>query len=190
MDGDCTALTTVSGTVIVDEGDAAEGATVSWLGSTLSTTTDASGRFSFEVPVGNLFLQASKAGTWGSIELFWTEGASDLELDIVPDESFEEHFPGIDLDATKGVVEITFNNHSGMGGESATLSANGMSMSDELPPGPWPWLGFANVDVTDELTVRPMGAEGVNTCVLQVPGTLYPVRAKFLTGVEAMCTPL
>jgi len=189
-DGVCTALTTVSGTVIEDEVEAAEGATVSWLGSTLSATTDESGAFSFEVPVGNLFLQTSKAGTWGYIELIWTEGASELELGLESDEGLAEVFSGVDLDATKGILDVIFNNHSGMGGESATLSANGMLMSDELPPGPEPWLAFPNVDVTDELTVTPMGAEGVNRCVLQVPGTVYPVVAKFITGVEVTCTPL
>jgi len=201
MDGDCTALTTVSGAVIVDEVEAADGATVSWLGSTLSTTTDESGAFSFEVPVGNLFLQASKAGTWGDISLYWTEGASDLEINVTSDAGLAEVFPQVDLDATKGIVDVGFLNYSRMGGESATISEAYESswvqdgnlnnvMSDALVRGGFPWLGFVNVDVTDELTVTPMGAEDVNTCSLRVPGTVYPVVAKFITGVEVMCTPL
>jgi hypothetical protein len=201
MDGACTALTTVSGTVIVDEVEAAEGATVSWLGSTLSATTDESGAFSFEVPVGNLFLQTSKAGTWGYIELVWTEGASELELGLESDAGLAEVFPEVDLDATKGIVDIGFLNHSRMGGESATISeayesswvedeSGNNVMSNALVWGGFPWLDFVNVDVTDELTVMPRGAEGVNRCVLQVPGTVYPVVAKFITGVEVMCTPL
>jgi len=201
LDGVCTALTTVSGTVFVDEVDAAVGATVSWLGSTLSTTADESGTFSFEVPVGNLFLQASRAGTWGDISLYGTEGASDLEINITSDAGLAEVFPEVDLDATKGIVDVGFLNYSRMGGESATVSEAydsswvqdvnlNMVMSDALVRGGFPWLAFVNVDVTDELTVRPMGAVGVNTCSLLVPGTVYPVVAKFVTGVDVICTPL
>ncbi|TNF63265.1 MAG: hypothetical protein EP303_02895 [Deltaproteobacteria bacterium] len=49
---------------------------VSWLETALSTTTDAWGRFSLELPMGNLFLQTSKAGTWGEIKLVGTRRAS------------------------------------------------------------------------------------------------------------------
>lgn len=203
MDGECTALTTVSGTVVVDEVEAAEGATVSWLGSTLSTTADESGAFSFEVPVGNLFLQASKAGTWGDISLYWTEGASELEINITSDAGLEDVLSGtgVDIDATKGIVDVGFLNYSRMGGESATISEAYDSswvqdanlnnvMSNALVRDGFPWLGFVNVVVTDELTVSPAGAEGVNMCGLLVPGTVYPVLAKFVTGVDVMCTPL
>jgi hypothetical protein len=206
LDAVCTALVTVSGTVTLDEngsGSPAEGATVSWLGTSLSTTTDASGRFSLELPIGNLFLRTSKAGTWGEIQLVWTAGASDLEFGVISDAELAQWWQdlGVDVDTTKGGVGVTFLEFSGLGGESAILSerydsswaedANDtLVMSHELLPGRWPWLDFVNVDPTEELTVMPMGAEGVNTCSLQVPGTVYPVRAKFLTGVEVLCTPL
>jgi hypothetical protein len=204
MDGVCTALTTVSGAVIVDEVEAADGATVSWLGSTLSTTTDESGAFSFEVPVGNLFLQASKAGTWGEIRLELTPGASELGFDLTSDavvaQDWQDWF-GVDADTTKGVVEVAFFEFSGLGGEGATLSAryhsswagnanNTLVMSNELLRGGGDGIVFVNVDPTEEATVMPSGAEGVNTCGLQVPGTLYPVVAKFHTSVLATCTPL
>jgi len=53
-----------------------------------------------------------------------------------------------------------------MGGESATISEAYDSswvedenlnnvMSNALVEGGFPWLGFVNVDVTDELTVKP-----------------------------------
>ena len=63
-------------------------------------------------------------------------------------------------------------------------------MSDKLLPYGDSTLQFWNVDLTQELTVTPMGVEGVNQCRLSMPGTLYPVIAKAATFVIPVCEPV
>jgi hypothetical protein len=208
LDGDCTALTTVSGTVRLHPDDVgpsvpAADATVSVVGTSLSTTTDDDGNFSFDVFAGDWFLHASKEGTWTRIDLHNvpTSGSQDLSLSVTADAvmtQFEQAL-GRNIDDTKGAVWMDFYpGHSGLGGETATLSesyefgstpgANGEPvLSDKLLPDGDSTLQFWNVDLTQELTVTPMGVEGVNQCRLSMPGTLYPVIAKAATFVIPHC---
>jgi hypothetical protein len=113
-----------------------------------------------------------------------------------------EQAVGQNIDDTKGAVWMDFYpSHSGLGGETATLSesygfattedANGnFVLSDKLLPDGDSTLQFWNVDLTQELTVMPMGVEGVNQCRLSMPGTLYPVIAKAATFVIPVCEPV
>ncbi len=207
LDGACTALTAVSGEVILltDLGPStpAADATVSVVGTSLSTTTDDDGNFSFDVFAGDWFLHASKEGTWTRINLHNvpTSGTQDLHLSVTADAvvaQFEQAV-GRKIDDTKGAVWMDFYpGQSGLGGETATLSepydfattedANGnFVLSDKLLPDDSSTLQFWNVDLTQELTVTPMGVEGVNQCRLSMPGTLYPVIAKSATFVDTFC---
>lgn len=212
LDGDCTALTTASGTVrlhpdlYVGASVPAADVTVSVVGTLLSTTTDDDGNFSFDVFAGDWFLHPSKEGTWSRIDLHNvpTSGAQDLHLSVNADAvvaQFEQAV-GRRIDDTKGAVWMDFYpDHSGIGGETATLSesydfgstpgANGEPvLSDKLLPYGDSTLQFWNVDLTQELIVTPMGVEGVNQCRLYEPGTLYPVIAKAATFVIPVCEPV
>ena len=210
LGGACTVLTTVSGTVTVQEsldmGSPAAGATVSVRETSLSTTTDEFGDFSFDVFPGVWFFESSKENTWGFIELYDVpaEGRSDLEVVVAADAfvtQLEEALM-VDIDDTKGMVTLLFEPAGGMGGETATLSepydllltfdADGEPvLSDEVLPGDEaPILSFVGVDLTEELTLTPVGVDGVNACDLEYRGAVYPVMAKTITVVDAECAPL
>ena len=210
LDGTCTVLTTVSGTVTVHEsfeaGSPAAGATVSVRETSLSTTTDEFGEFSFDVFPGVWFFESSKEGSWGFIELYFvpTAGRSDLEV-VVAADAFTaqmEQALMVDIDDTKGMVLLLFEPAGGLGGETATLSqpydflstldADGEPVpSDKVLPGDEePLLIFGGVDLTEELTVTPVGVDGVNACDLEYPGAVYPVMAKVITVVDAGCAPV
>ena len=199
--------TVVSGQVFVSDEteEPAVGATVSLLGTSLSTTTDDAGEFSLESTVGDVFLRASQESTWGTIRLesVPATGRDDLTLEVYAELAVEEWATArmTELDQTKGVVALEFLGRSAEGGESATLSEPYESawvedseaeavMSDELLPLGYPWLDFIHVSPTDELTVTPEGAAGVNTCALFVPDTVYPVVSKSFTLVDVLCADL
>ncbi|MDB4278318.1 carboxypeptidase-like regulatory domain-containing protein [Deltaproteobacteria bacterium] len=211
LDGACTALTTVSGTVTVDDinnvSSPGVGATVSVLGTSLSTTTDERGEFSFGVFTGDWFFQSEKDDLWGFIRFETVPtGVDGLELDVVTDAVVAEieRDLGIDIDDTKGVISVNFGIPPGeaLGGETAELSeayeyasatnADGDEvLSNVLFPEGGPDLTFWNVDLTEELVVTPKGVEGVNECSLKKPGTVYPIRARFVTlRADAQCTPV
>jgi hypothetical protein len=210
LDGACTVLTTVSGSVTVQESldvdSPAVGATVSVHGTSLSTTTDEFGEFSFDVFTGGWFFESSKEDTWGFIELYFvpTGGRSDLEILVAADAHMAQigQTLMVDIDDTKGMVLLFFEPAGGLGGETATLSESydfsftldaddepGLS-DDVLPGDEAPILVFGGVDLTEELTVTPVGVDGVNTCDLEDPGAVYPVMAKVITVVDAGCAPV
>jgi hypothetical protein len=217
-DGVCIGLVTASGTVQLvksfDEDPPVAGATVSVLGTSLSTTTDEAGRFSLDVPVGYVFLESSKEGTWGLIDGYPVaqEGIANLELLVFEDAFMAQTAQDLnrDIDETKGIVFPYYESASGLGGEtvmlsqqhdfSTTMDADGtLVLSDELLPGGEEWLFFSGVDLTDQLTVAPEGIDGT-TCILSDclrgvcspadPGTVYPVVAKFFTTFDIVCTPI
>ncbi len=194
---------TVTGTVTyAGSGAPAEGATVSVLGASVSTVTDAQGGFSLDVPVGSAFFQLSKEGTWGQIELETVPNTGDVRYELVEDSLVAEIEQSlmIEFSETQGVVDVIFNSPSGLGGETATLSVPYDSSltfdAAEQPvlsdiPGGGEDLVFVGVDLTQELIVNPMGGGGVNTCDLENPGTVYPVLPKSFTRVrQVRCTPL
>ena len=213
LDGVCTALTTVSGTVDFGGAPPGEGSqiTVSVDGTSLSTTTDVSGGFSFAVFPGEWFFVTSKEDTvWGEIKFISvpSTGQSNLQLWVGFDDNlpaFEEEC-GIELDEAKGFVSLYFVSVSGAGGETATLSvpyggaltedADGNCVVSEmiLPDVANPFgsmeLEFFNVDLTENLVVTPIAPEGYE-CALEHPETVIPVRASFLTGlVDVLCMPV
>ncbi len=178
---------------------------MSVFGTSLSTTTDELGRFSFDVPVGTVVLQSSKEDTWGGIDGYPVsqDGITDLELLVFADAHVAQMARDLNeaIDETKGIVMPYYDLASGLGGEtvmlseaydfSGTLDAGGnWVLSDELLPGGEVWLVLSGVDLTEELTVIPKGVDGVNNCNLEDPGTVYPVVAKFFTTFDVWCTPV
>ena len=202
-------MTAIQGTVtLAGEGDdppPAEGATVSVVGTSILTTTDSEGDFTFEVPVGENFLMASAPTNWGTIELIDVPMAGGtFDMEVVPDALVTQIAEGLDepADTDLGMATVHFDlgDDEPVGGETATLSdilgatfsfawtAGGLPMlTPSLLPGGLSDLIFVNVAVTSELTASPMGAEGW-TCVLESPGTEYPVVAKAITDIEVACT--
>jgi len=198
----------VSGTVTVEEGNdstsPAVDATVSVVGTSLSTKTNDLGEFSFGVFTGDWFFQSEKDELWGEIhiETVPTTGPSGLELFVITDAVIAEleRELGIEIDDAKGIISVNFGIAPGeaLGGETAELSelyeyataekADGEEvLSEELFPGGGPDLTFWNVDPTEELIVTPKG-EGLE-CSLKMPGTVYPIRARFATlRADAQCT--
>jgi hypothetical protein len=175
-------------------------------GTSLSTTTDELGEFSFDVFTGLWFFESLKEDTWGFIELYAvpTAGRSDLEIVVAADAHVAQigQTLMVDIDDTKGMVLLFFEPPGGSGGETATLSesydfsftfdADGEPvLSDDVLAGDEePVLVFGGVDLTEELTVTPVSADGENTCDLEYPGAVYPVMAKAITVVDATCAPL
>ena len=110
-----------------------------------------------------------------------------------------------DIDETKGIVEPYFDPASSLGGETAMLSepsdfsftigaSGSWVLSGKLLAEGEPFLAFSSVNVTDELTVTPVGIEGY-TCSARSPegdplpsGIVYPVVAKSFTLVPVGCT--
>ncbi|UCD23450.1 MAG: hypothetical protein JSW51_10415, partial [Gemmatimonadota bacterium] len=204
------ALVTVTG--LVDYGGAPPGEgsqiTVSVDGTSLSTTTDVSGRFSFDVFPGEWFFVTSKEDTvWGEIEFISvpSTGESNMQLGVGADEEIAliEEDCGVEFDEAKGFVSLYFVPVSGAGGETATLSvpygsaltqdADGNCVvSEMILPGAANQFGsmeleFFNVDLTENLVVTPIAPAGYE-CALEHPGTVYPVRASFVTGlVDVLC---
>ncbi|MDB4278312.1 carboxypeptidase-like regulatory domain-containing protein [Deltaproteobacteria bacterium] len=211
LDGECTPLVTVSGRAtqvetLDEEEFPAVGATVSVVGTSLSTTTNERGEFSFGVFTGDWFFQASKPGTWGWIEqeTVPAAGRSDLETGVLTDGFMVEleNLLQIDVDDTKGMIWMTFLPNSGRGGETATLSESrdggltsdvdgNWAASEVLLQGGSPDLGFYDVGLTEELSVMPEGVAGVNECTLNDPELVYPIRAKHQTvGVGITCNSI
>lgn len=191
----------------------AVGAVVSVFGTSLRTTTDQSGRFSFDVPVGYVFLESSQDGTWGLIDGYPVseDGIEGVELIVIADEFVTAMEDDVNraIDASKGMVFPFFEPASEAGGETVTLSvqhdfsmtvaASGdWILSDTLVGGGEPWLTLAGAEVTDQLTVVATGAEG-QTCQLRDcwrdmcfpvdSKTEFPVVAKALTTLEVECAP-
>ena len=105
------------------------------------------------------------------------------------------------LDDGKGMVVVRFENASAGGGETANLStasdaslATNLSgtwvLSSNLLGGAPPTLTFMNVTKgTTSVTVG--GAATINACTLVYPEIgNWPVLAKTMTHVNAMCSPL
>jgi len=207
LDAECTTLTTVEGVVTLYQSytqqGPAEDAIVRVRGTSLSTTTDSRGRFSIDVFEGDWFFESSKDGLWGWIQLApvpYTNPALDLAL---LSDTLIGQVAGqldIEIDAAKAIAVVDFDESSGQGGETATLSApyshvsaqnadQNEVLSDELLLGGGSELWYYNVNPTEELSVTPAGADGVNICELQFPQAVYPVVSKVITFVDVLCTP-
>ena len=207
LDAACTTLTTVEGVVTLYQSytqhGPAENATVRVRGTSLNTTTDSRGWFSIDVFEGDWFFESSKDGLWGWIQLAQVPyPGSALDLLLASDTLIGQIADELDIeiDAAKAIAVLDFNESSGQGGETATLSApyghvsaqdadQKEVLSDELLPGGGSELWYYNVDPTEELSVTPAGADGVHICELQFPEAVYPVVGKVITFVDVLCKP-
>jgi hypothetical protein len=209
LDSVCASLTPIAGTVTVQDANnvtsSAAGATVSVVGTVLSTTTNESGEFSFEVFEGDWFFQSEMDDLGGLIQLETvpSTGLDDLELFVFTDAVGQdlERELGIEIDDTKGVITVNFGIAPGMavGGETAELSepykhssatnADGDEvLSNALFADGGPDLTFWNVNVTEELVVTPTWIDGMGDCSLDKPDLTYPIRAGFVTlRADARC---
>ena len=203
--GNATSATVTGIVFLADDGPAlpVEGATVSVVGTEISTTTGSDGVYSLEAPLGNIFLLATAEGNWGLIvAAFLPASGEEVELEVLPDAVVQAIVGalGETIDETKGIVGLDFLDASGTGGETATLGeSNGFTftfafdidgtpmLSDVLLPDGDDDLIFANVAPVASLTVSPQG-NGLNECELDEPGLEYPVVAKAITEVLAVCS--
>jgi len=217
LSGECTALTSVSGTVTVidvnSESPAAD-AEVSWFGTSFSTTTDTLGEFSLELPFGTVVLHASRDGAWSGVE-FGTVSDTGLvnpNIEIVADALVAQIEGDLmrDIDEEKGIVSVDFGPASAVvGGETVssphpdpaslydfgfTSDAGGnWVISEELLPAGSRILSFSGVQQSSAVVLNPQGVEGVNTCGLaENPAFIgsLPVRPKTVTRVQALCAPI
>ncbi len=209
---DCKA--TVTGSLVDDTGNPFPGIVVEVMGidPPSSTSTGLLGDFSLLAPMGVevLFRFGDAAGYWGEIEVA-TFLPPDLDLGthyLLSDALVEEELGGVagldPIDPAKGIVIVGFLGTSGLGGESASLSAASapaftrddagtyvVSLTDPpaLLAGGGAELLFINVEV-GATTVTVAGASGVNNCALAAASvTDWPVIAHTITWVDVACTP-
>lgn len=188
--------------------DPVAGATVSVLGTAISTTTNALGQFTLEnVPNGETFFVTRADGSWGVVD-FWDvpdETAAGADFGVVPDSEITALAGalGRTLSEADGIVDVTFY-EGAEGGETATISASSdLSFTFTLADDPivqdgviadntgFGELIYTSVDPADgPITATVMGAPGVTDCVVDhSPGTTYPILAKSVTIVYAYCSP-
>jgi len=206
----CTELSPVAGTVALEDANGvtspAAGATVSVVGTSLSTTTNERGEFSIGVFDGDWFLQSDKDELGGLIQLVTVPLAPGEEVELfVWTEAVGEELErelGIEIDETKGVISVNFSVAPGMarGGETAELSepyqhssatnADGDEvLSDALFAEGGPDLTFWNVNPTEALVVTPKWIDGMGECTLEKPELVYPIKAGFATlRADARCS--
>jgi len=182
-----------------------EGATVSLHGweEMFATTTDGSGAFSIELPVGIRHVLVEKSGYWGQIYTAdMTEAVQAADEVFLATDSFVASIDDMltdDFDASKGFVFVDFDADNEVGGESATISANstgaftfddsGAAKSSKLLAGGESFVSFYNVEVgTSAVTVT--SADGVNACALNFADVQWPVVARTFTSVPVTCSPL
>ncbi|MBW2223586.1 MAG: carboxypeptidase-like regulatory domain-containing protein [Deltaproteobacteria bacterium] len=199
---------TVTGTVFEDEAFAPiAGATVGVVGTSISDTTDASGQFTLEnVPSGEVFFSTAAAGHWGTVDFYDVPGETvgGIDLIVIADAAIDAFAGAIPrtLDPSDGIVDITYEGAEG--GETGTISAASDAAltfdADDLPVVQdsviadnegFGDLVFTSVDPAQgPITATATGASGVTVCELdQSPGTTYPIIAKSLTFVYAICAP-
>ena len=128
--GDGSVMATISGNVTA-EGEVndipIEGATVTAVGTGVSTTTDANGEFTMMVPVGEVFITTAAAGHWGFGNLVDVpaSGSMNAELQVIADAMIDEIGTaiGATVDSAAGIVAAEFSGPSGLGGDTLSLSA-------------------------------------------------------------------
>lgn len=201
---------TVSGTVVVVEGNdesPIEGATVAVYGSSLSTTSDESGGFTLEdVPIGDLFFSAAADGYWGTIDFYSVPGETrgGITLGLGTEEEIDALAEILDrsIAASSAVVDVVWDGASG--DESAELDTNSDDPftfdEDGLPVVQAGVIAdnsgyadqvFTGIDPDDSpISVTVTGTDGETDCSLDaLPGTTFPVVAKSISFVYAICEP-
>jgi hypothetical protein len=193
---------TVSGTVlsITDEPPAAlGGATVSVLGTSppIMTTSLADGRFTLEnVPNGQQFFGVTAAGHWGSVDIADVPDETvGLELSLLSDPIMTEieEALGRSFDPAEGIVLIAFEGAAG--GETGAIDAQSEDPFTFDENGDPIVQDTVIADENDEamlvftgVSAASVSATVSGTCEIdEDPGTTYPVRAKSITTVYALC---
>ncbi|MGB5192039.1 MAG: carboxypeptidase regulatory-like domain-containing protein, partial [Polyangiales bacterium] len=202
------ATSTVTGVVYAR--DAAENpvadATVSVVGTQLSTTTNQRGEFTLEnVPNGAQFFATEAAGNWGVVD-YWDvpeETQFGADFGVIPDADIQDVAAtlGRTISADDGAVDVTFD-EGAAGGETASITASSDPpftfnlagvpveqpgvIADEDGYGD---LIFTSVDPGDgPVGATVAGVPGSTTCLVdEDPGTTYPIIAKSITIVYAYC---
>lgn len=204
---------TVTGVVvtrgIVDSGTPVSGATVGVFGTSLSTTSGASGEFTLDnVPNGDVFFTTAASEHWGIVDYFEVpaETVGGASLGAVPDEEFTLLETELErtISESDGAVVIVFYEGAD-GGETGTI---GVGSDDpftfDLDGNPveqaqiiadddgYGELFFTGVDPADgPITATVTGAAGSTSCqVDESVGTTYPIFAKSITIVYAYCEAL
>lgn len=195
--GAVTAATLAGGSVPV------EGATVSVVGTSNTTTTDAQGNFSVMAPIGTALFLATAAGHWGSLlaDDVPPGGLTGLDPEVIPDALVEGVGAQLGLltppNPSKGLVAVNFDEDLTVGGESASIDVNeGGSfifdddedpvLGDTLVAGGGSDVIFINVDVAGSVTATATDASD-QACSQEFPDVTYPVQAKVLTELDVVC---
>lgn len=196
---------TVSGVVfaasVADDSVPFEGATVSVVGTSSTTTSGVGGVFSLESPVGTAMLLTTATGYWG--ELLPGEvpaaGLSDLDPEIVPDALVAEVADALSetVDPGKAIVGVEFNTDAPVGGEMADLgvpygfafvfnAAEEPVLGTTLMAGGGSEVVFVNVDIAADVMPTATNAGDV-ACSSEFPSAVYPSQAKVITAVGMVC---
>jgi hypothetical protein len=206
---DGAATSTVTGVVYYRDFDEnpVPGATVSVVGTAISTTSDQSGRFTLEnVPNGPQFFATESAGSWGIID-YWDvpdETRFGADFGVVPDGDIVDlgQALGRTFSTDDGAVDVTFY-EGAVGGETASISASSdapftfnlagapVEQADVIADDGFGELIYTSVDPNDgPITATVTGAPGTTSCTVdEDPGTTYPIAAKSITIVYAYCEP-
>jgi hypothetical protein len=197
---------TVSGKVVItgESGTPVAGVTVSVSGTSLSTTSDAEGRFTLQdVPNGDRFFVTAANDHWGFVD-YWAvpdETSGDVILGVLPDS--EIALLGAALGRTlrddDGAVDVYFY-EGAQGGETASISASSdPPFTFDLSDAPVVQaelivkdgvgdLIFTSVDPSDGITATVTGVSGTTECFVdETPGIRYPILAESITLVYAYC---
>lgn len=178
------------------------GATVQVVGGQ-STTSDASGAFSLEAPLGTAMFLTTAPNAWG--ELFTADvpaGGEDMaEPEVIPDTLVAAIGAalGETIDPAKGIVSVEFDSDVADGGETADLAgtygfafvfdaAGDPAPGNTLEAGGDTIVIFANVELSADVGPSATGP-GSETCSLAFPTTAFPSQAKVFTVVDVAPCP-
>jgi hypothetical protein len=180
-----------------------QGATVVVLGTSSTATTDAQGNFSLMAPTGTVMFLTTAAGHWGGqlAESVPSEGRADLELEVLPDALVAKLGDALQIvvDPSKGLVSVSFDEATTVGGESAAISENSeisfvFNAADEPTEGHTLIAGgdsevtFMNTDVVNSVTATAVNPSS-QPCPPEFPAATYSVQAKVLTEIDVVCAP-
>jgi hypothetical protein len=199
------AMVTVTGTVSAAALDGnstpVEGATVSVVGTSNTATTDASGNFSVMAPTGIVMFLNTADGNWGSLfaENVPAGGLAGLDVEVIPDALVDGIAGALvtTADTSKGLVSVTFDDTTTVGGETASISATSETSlvfddmdepveDDTLVADGGSEVIFFNVDLAGSVTATATSSAS-QPCPLEFPSATYTVQAKVLTEIDVFC---
>lgn len=194
----------VSGVVTnAQTGMPAAGATVDVVDQGLSTTTDETGRYTFELEPDELvWLRAEETATIPVRRPLIVPGDGTLEfnLDTLPGAFADFAYGAMSLparDEQRGIVAIHFLQRSAQGGEGATIDVgfdSSFSFNEQLQPtvtsvllpGVYDGLIFTNVSTGQ---VTSAARSGTNCALINLFDPTGPVDRGELTRIDYLCEP-